>query len=132
MARKPLESPFVLHNRPFTRQLPASGLGLSRSQATIGRYRKDISVPRFATGVVESWDSDRGFGVIMMDGNIPVWAHFSTIRGVTGFVLLNPGEHVAMTLQLRDPVATNAEAPGFAWITSDVYPIERTRKGSYD
>ena len=89
-------------------------------------------MPKLVTGTVESWDTDRGCGVIMMDGNIPVWSHYSTIRGVTGFANLTPGEQVAMTLISRDPLAKNTEAPGFAWITADVYPIDRTKDDSYD
>jgi len=89
-------------------------------------------VHKLATGIVESWDSDRGYGVIMMDGNIPVWSHYSSIRGVTGFANLARGERVAMTLESRDPLAKNTEAPGFAWITADVYPIDRTKTNSFD
>lgn len=87
---------------------------------------------KMVAGVVDSWDGERGYGTFVMDDGEPVWAHYSTIRGITGFRNLIPGERVAMTLLARDPEATNTEAPGFAWITADIYPVERIPDESSD
>ncbi|GAA2183195.1 hypothetical protein GCM10009785_25730 [Brooklawnia cerclae] len=69
--------------------------------------------------IVESWNRDEGWGVLLLGNGERAWAHFSMIRG-SGFRALAPGQRVAGEFERR-PANYPVEDDRCAWIAQTVH-----------